>query len=445
VLAVVDRPEAERLQRDVLGRALAEGDYQVAASAAGALAWLLVGSGRLHEALEITVSMTDFTERAGLGPWTVTACHATRLQVLSMMGEHERLLAEGRALRDRLDALPSGGDIGEAVRRWNVYEAVLDTMRNSAAALEDWATALDLNADVLASKGSRGLGGYEFVITRFNDAIPLIRLGRLAEAGQLLDECQAVFEGEADILMLARLLSARAALEAELRRYQPAIEFEFTALRLLYSRPDTASIAVSHHNVASYLFASGAADRDVLSHQLAAALIYRLTDNAHELARTLREAARTLRAPSNPGEDLTLPTVIGDVDQVEGVQLAALIRDLSPDSKVAENAFTSMLAAASEPDELESIADEERSLPAQPVFFADTVIAAVRGDSLARGSLELALPTLLATPQTAALARWVTRILAGADPAEELLGVAAALPDDDGFSLMDYIAAELSR
>jgi len=444
VLAAVDRAEAERLQRDVLERALAERDYQVAASVAGTLAWLLVRSGRLPEALEITATMTDLAERARLGPWSVAACHATRLQVLSMMGEHERLLAEGHALRDRLDALPPSRDIDEAVRPWNVYEAVMDTMRNSAAALEDWATALDLNADVLASKRNRGVGRYEFAITRFNDGVPLIRLSRLAEAGRMLGECQAVFEEEADILMLARVLSARAGLEAELRHYQPAIELDSTALRLLYSRPDPASIAVSHHNVASYLFASGAADRDVLCHQLAAALIYRLTENAHELAGILREAARILRAPSNPGEALTLAAVIGVVEQTEGVRLAALIRELCPDPEAAENAFTLLLADAWEPDQLKSVVDDDRSLPAQPVFFADTVVAAVRGDSLARASLDVALPTLLAASETAPLAQWVTRVLAGGDLAEELSGVIESLDDDD-FNLIHYIATELSR
>jgi tetratricopeptide (TPR) repeat protein len=445
VLATVDRAEAERLQRDVLGRSLASGDYQVAASVASALAWLLVGSGRLHEALEIAASMRDFAERAGLGPWTVAACQATRLQVLSMMGEHERLLAEGGALRDRLDALSPGRHVGEAVRSWNVYEAVLDTMRNSAAALEDWAAALDLNVGILARKQSRGVGRHEFVITRFNDVIPLIRLDRLAEAGRLLSECQAVLEDEADSPMLARLLSARASLEAELRHYQPAIDFESTALRLLYSRPDPATIAVSHHNLASYLFASGAADRGILCHQLAAALIYRLTDNTHELARTLREAARTLRAPSNPGDDLTLAVVTGDVEQTEGVRLAALIRDLNPDPEATESAFTSLLAAAWEPGQIEAIADEERSVPTQPVFFADTVVAAVRGDSLARSSLDLALPALFAAPETAALARWVARILAGADPAEEELVDVGEPPIDDSVNLMNYIVTELSR
>jgi hypothetical protein len=67
-----------------------------------------------------------------------------------------------------------------------------------ALATGDWQRCLDLNAEIAASVRQRGAGVYEVARTRFNDAEPLIRLGRLGEAGRLLAECQRVFEDHAD-------------------------------------------------------------------------------------------------------------------------------------------------------------------------------------------------------------------------------------------------------
>jgi hypothetical protein len=60
-----------------------------------------------------------------------------------------------------------------------------------------WQQCLDLNAEVTASTWQRGAGVHEHTRTRFNDAGPLIELGRLAEAGRLAD-CQQVFEDHRD-------------------------------------------------------------------------------------------------------------------------------------------------------------------------------------------------------------------------------------------------------
>ena len=442
VLEAVDPAEAERLQREAMEHSLGDGDFRVAVSVASSLISLLVSSGRLREALDLTPAMTDWAERARLGPWSQAACRATRLQVLGMLGEHERLLAEGGALRDQLAALPSAA-ADESVQPWNVYETVLDTMRNSALAIADLPMVLELNAEVTASMRRRGAGPYEIARTQLNDAAPLIRLGRLAEAGGLLSSCQRVFEDYADTTMLAHVLSARASLEAALGHQQAAVDLEATALRLSYARPVPATIGASHQDLAAYLFGSGAADHDVLSHQLAAALIFRLTGATHDLARALRAAARTIRTPSGSAIGLTLAALISVAEQTEGVRLGALISALSPNPAAANGAFQWVLAAAAEPAMIEADKDEGRVLSAQPTVFADTVVAAVRGDPLARSSLDRALPALLAAPETAVLARWVTRVLEGANPAAEL--VAVAEPDgDDSAVLMNYIASQLS-
>jgi hypothetical protein len=64
-----------------------------------------------------------------------------------------------------------------------------------------------------ASKRGQGAGVHEVTQFRLNDAGPLIRLGRLAEAGRLLAECQRVFEDHADTADLGVALTVRADLE----------------------------------------------------------------------------------------------------------------------------------------------------------------------------------------------------------------------------------------
>ena len=231
-LRSVDPGEAERLLRGALDAAVGAGDYRAASAAAGDLVNLLRDAGRLGEALEVAGQKADYTRRAGLGPWTQLADQARRLQVLGLMGEHARVLAEVDRLRAAMAELPARPAASETVAPWNVRETILDIGRSSALATGDWQRCLDLNAEIAASQRERGAGVHEVTRTRFNDAGPLIRLGRLAEAGRLLADCQRVFEDHADTTTLATVLSTRADLEDALGHRQAAADLERAALRL---------------------------------------------------------------------------------------------------------------------------------------------------------------------------------------------------------------------
>ena len=106
----------------------------------------------------------------------------------------------------------------------------------------------------------------------------------------------------------------------------------------------------------------------------------------------------------------------------EGVHFGALVAALSPDTAAVEEMLHSLLETATEPALIDAVAEENSSFSEQSVHFADLVIAAVRGDALARRSLDETLPGLSRYEETAALARWVTRTLARAGPAEDLTG-----------------------
>jgi tetratricopeptide (TPR) repeat protein len=347
VLAGVDAGEAERLLRAAMDIAARAGDFRVAAASAGDLSNLLMTAGRLAEALAVTEQKAEFTERAGSGPWTRLSDRVWRLQVLELMGEHERVLAETETLRAAMAALPDRGDASEAVNPWNVRECILDMGRASALVTGAWQRGLDLNAEIVASMRQRGAGVHEVTRFRFNDAAPLIRLGRLAEAGRLLEECQRLFEDHADTPRLARVLVTRADLENALGHRQAAADLQRSALRLRYAWPEPQAIAISHHNLANYLVGLGGDQTGQRAHRLAAALIRRLSGMAHDLAHTVRALAAELRDDAQAARlPATVAQVVAAAELTEGVRLGALLAALQPDPQAVEDALAEILRAA---------------------------------------------------------------------------------------------------
>ena len=348
VLLDVDAEEAERLLHRSIDAAAEAGDFQIASGAAGVLVNLLMVAGRLAEALAVAEVMAEFTGRPGIGPWTRLAAQGYRLQVLALMGEHAQVLEGVEELRAAMADLRDLRDAGDA-NPWNVRETILDIGHTSALAAGDWQRCLDLNAEVVASVRQRGAGAHEVTRTRFNDAAALIRLGRLEDAGRLLAECQRVFEDQADTPMLAMVLSTRADLESRRERAQAAADLERAALRLRYARPKPREIAISHHNMASYLGRLGDDRAGQRAHRLAAALIRRLAGMAHDLATTVRILAAELR-DDDPGARLptTVAQVIAAAEQTEGVSLGALLTALQPDPQAVEYALAEILRAAAE-------------------------------------------------------------------------------------------------
>jgi tetratricopeptide (TPR) repeat protein len=410
-LRSVDAAEAEQLLRDSLVQAGAAGDFGSASATAGELANLLRDAGRLTEALDVITQKADFARRAGLGPWTQLADEGRRLQVIALMGDHEEVVAKVRDLRARMDQLPAPGENDRTVYAWNIREATFDLGRSSALALREWQQCLDLNAEILRSKAGRGASAHEIARFRFNDAAPLIRLGRLADAERILLDCQQVYEDHSDINRLAQVLSVRADLEDERGHTQAALSLERTTIRLTYTRPEPRDIAISHHNLATYLAQAGADPAEQRAHRLAAALIYQLTGMNHQLATTLRALAAELRDPGDRPDQLpaTLADVIEAAERTEGVHLGRLIAVLQSDPAVAAAAVGQLLRAAAElpagsPDIARYLRDWE------PVIDG---VATSAGDPDAAAALAAALTKLDDSPSWAELGRALRAILAG--------------------------------
>ena len=294
-----------------------------------------------------------------------------------------------------------------------------------------WQQALDLTDEITTSERGRGASAHETARTRFNNYSPLLRLGRLAEAEQLLRNCQDVYETVGDIPLLGRVYSARADLEDERGHLQDAVELQRSALRLNYVHPAPRDIAAGHHNLAHYLSRAPAGNRaEQRAHRLAAALLRHLTGDTHELTGTLRALGTELRRetehPDAPALPSTLAEVTGLVDAGDGVRFGELRTALCPDPGTTDQALTDLLAtAAALPDQPAEDTVDRHLTQWEPVIAAVTA-AATAGHTPTE--LTDHLDRLDDSTDWAALVAALRRVLAGDRDREQLL---AGLDDVD--------------
>ncbi|MEU0557444.1 hypothetical protein [Dactylosporangium sp. NPDC006015] len=418
----VDVVEGERLLRTVLAQAVAADDHRLAAAVAWELVNLCSGSGRLGEALDLADQAAEHSRQAGLGRWSQLADKGQRLQIVYLLGQPEQVLTEVRRLIAEMDQLPPQRGADDAIDPFAVREVLLNLGVHAASALRHWQEALDLNADTVASLRTRAAGEHAIALARFAEYGPLIRLGRLDDAEELLLSCQQVFEQHQDIPGLATVLSARADLADKRGHRGEAISLEHAALRLKYTYPDPDAVAVSHHNLANYLRWTGADPAGQLAHRLAAAIISQLTGQTHELTRTVRALARELRELPDTAVPATLADLTATVEQVEGVRFADLIGVLAGDPDAAQHALDTVLHAAhnlptDQAYNLQPLLDQW-----EPALAA--LVAAVHGDQDAATALDKTLTDAAASQDWADLTAALRRILNGdRDPDTLLTGL----------------------
>jgi DcmR-like sensory protein len=147
-LRKVDPGEAETLLHRAYDQATTDGDYGLASTTGGDLVTLLRDQGRLGEALTLAGQKIEHTRRAGFGFWTQLSDQGRRLQILSLLGHHQQVLNDLPALRAQMAELPDQPAHNDRVNPWNAREGVLRLGRTSAAALQRWNEALNLNDEI---------------------------------------------------------------------------------------------------------------------------------------------------------------------------------------------------------------------------------------------------------------------------------------------------------
>ena len=350
-LRKVDPDEAETLLRRAYYQAMTEGDQQVASTTAGELVTLLRDQGRLQDALAMASQKIERTSQAGFGRWTQLSDQGRRLQILHLLGCHERVLIDLLGLRAQMADLPDERAHNDRVSPWNVRECVLDIGRLSAVALERWDEALDLNDEIVRTKQRRGASISEIAASRCHDYLPLYHLGLPADADQLLRGCQDIIATARDITQLAAVYGARADLEDKRLHLKKAVELQRTSLHLWYLHPDSLEISAAHHSLADYLSRVAGDPAEQRAHRLAAALLDDLKGNRQGLAKMLGTLATELHSdtcdPDASALPTTLPQVIRLVDADNSICFGNLVAAVCPDRTTAEQALADLLSSAS--------------------------------------------------------------------------------------------------
>jgi tetratricopeptide (TPR) repeat protein len=325
--------EAEESLRHVIEACLADGNYRLASSSGTHLLSLMISTGRLVNSLSLAKEVAGYTRQAGLGPWTQLSDESQRLQILAAMGKYEEVLEELSALEERMASITDEEEREETVKSWNVREGLLVIGCSAALGLERWETALELNAANVDIKIQRNADILEIARARFEDYFPLLRLGRIPEARELLDICKEVFEAVQAVRDIGGVYSALADLEDEDGHSQAAANFEQSALRYNYQGGIPEACASSHNNLSNYLRNIEASPTDVLAHRLAAALL-RLQIRSGGLITTIKNLANLALPAERPSFD----EVVASVEQVDGVRFRELFSRLpvhAPDGDAA--------------------------------------------------------------------------------------------------------------
>jgi len=347
-LGRIDPGTAGRLTTQVLAAALDRQDYGIAAAAARNLVIDWARAGRFGEALQLAEQAIGYSQRAGLGPWTQLLDEVRRLQVLNFMGQPEKAIAGVRRLREQMETLPatSGQPEKENVPEWSPREELLGTGREAALKLELWDEALELNAAAVASMRARGAPEAEIARARFSDHGPMIMLGHVDEALEMLKACREVFKQAHDIEMLGMVFDALAAAEGNRGHGDVAVDLAREGLRYSYLAGNVDSIRISHHNLGEYLRDLAGQPGTALAHHLAAALLGAATGAEGAVDDSALAAAEDLKADGGTPVPADVPDLCRRVAAVPGVDLSRLIAGLAQDPQAMQQTLEELIRRA---------------------------------------------------------------------------------------------------
>jgi hypothetical protein len=336
-------PEAEQMERDLIARSAAQGNYRLASEHAGNIINMLRMLNRAEEALPLAGLKADYTRQAGLGPWTQLGDECQHIQLLNALGRYAEVLAEVERLRPRLSELPDQGKANELVAPWSVRETLLATGADAAIRSGEWQMELALNAEVYRYKEDRAAGELELARTRYNDAGSYLQLGRLTPARGVLRNCRLAFEKANDVPYLSKVYSALAYLEDEeataigVSGNPESVRYEEIALRYSYQIGEPDDCAISHANLANYLERLDPSSAPALNQRLAAALIWLQTGSDH-----LPSLVSMLADSPLPPQPPTFACVVESVEQIEGAHFAALFSRLPARAQDGEAAIAAV-------------------------------------------------------------------------------------------------------
>jgi tetratricopeptide (TPR) repeat protein len=398
--------------REILARALATDDLALAARAAFPLARCCRKAGRIDEALEAAEALVEYTQRAGLGPWTRLSAEVERLALLSLKRQAQSVLhvAEVRRLRAEMDNLPAQSEQPEIEPPWRVREMLLNVGASVASQANRRQEALDFALAAVESTRARGATLAEVAHAQTIVCDALRALGRIDEAEELIEASKGALEEAHDAYALSRMLGRFADIRYEQGDLTAAIKISGDALRYAYEAGDVSDIARAHLWLGVYLAGKRYGRRHAMAHLLAAGLIRAITD-LDDVDDSLSMGRAVLaNAPAAVVMPRNLTELASRAGEFPGVELEQLVTKLTGDQESAEaklnRLITDIQASAARPS------NYARSLASWDPIIAG-IIAEAQGETEASHLLDEVLGIYLNNPQWVALARALQRIRNG--------------------------------
>jgi tetratricopeptide (TPR) repeat protein len=348
VTELFDPAAAEDQVRSYLGAAVAHGDHRAAMIATGRLAYRCHHTGRFTEALDLADQAVGYARQAEIGPWTTLGTEVQRLRMLSETQDSRTLISEVKELRDLMETLEDHLAEDEAARPWDVREALLNTDRWVKNRLEQWGEALAVNSEIIRSLQDRRAPASQIAVARTNDYGPLLALGKVSQARDLLLDCRRTFQEANELAMFAMALGALADAEDKLDHSDNAIKLARDALRYGYVAGEIGVVRDVYHNLGNYLTRRAEQPNFALACHLCAALVKALS-GAADAESSVRAAAVDLSLFGNVAEPPDgIADLSGRISDIPGTDPAALIAQLSPDPHMAGQTLQDLIARARE-------------------------------------------------------------------------------------------------
>lgn len=225
---------------------------------------------------------------------------------------------------------------------WSTRETLLNTGMIAAGQLGQWEKMLAFSAGIIDSMVARRASQVERAGVEFMNYKPLVSMGRLGEARDLLRQCRDIFAEHRDDGLLGKALGALSDVEGQLGHHDIAARLGEGALRLAYTSADLLDIYTGHH---SLVLLEGDDPATAFAHELAAAIVA-YQAGLDSLDTDLRILAN--RMVNNPDRNL-IPSSFAElceaVSQVDGVDLGGLLARLWPD-RSGDEILSDVLGAA---------------------------------------------------------------------------------------------------
>jgi hypothetical protein len=418
-LTYIDPAAATEQLRDLLASAVAAGDFVGAVGICGDLIRLCRFEGQLAAALRIAEDQVRYAAQGGLGPWTRLATDASKLQMQVAVGvaDNDEVIAEVRQRIGQCSGWPEASGEPENIMPWNARELTLDVGRDAALRAGRWADALEFSAGVAGSQRQRGAPDSVVMPARLNDFTPLVRLGRLDEAFDLLRSCRRYYEETGNVTGLGKVLSSLGDVEWRRGHGLVAVGVAQDALRYIYLAGNAEDIRLGHISLAYLLARYAGRGREALAHHLAAAVLETLSTGgqpphagaAAAVDRTAFGAAATYPAG--------VAGLCATTDAIDGVHLRHLLASFGAEEHI-EEVLAQVIAATREA----ALHLSGRVALWDPAVAA--IVAAGRGDENGTTAFEMFLGWQAAEEPDAAVGRALSALVR--DAAQPDLGLLPA-------------------